>query len=106
MDAVAGLELGRQAHHRQVWTQAFAYLTEADTTRPLAADDLERAAEAANMLGRGDDEVRLLRRAYLAHADAGQVAAALRLRVLAVQGAGVWWRVRPGGGGAGQGAAG
>jgi tetratricopeptide (TPR) repeat protein len=78
MDAVAGLELGRQAHRRQAWAEAFACLTGADAARPLAADDLELVAEAANMLGRGDDEVRLLRRAYLVHAEAGQVGAALR----------------------------
>jgi hypothetical protein len=44
MDALAGLELGRQAYQRQAWAQAFAYLTEADTAHPLAADELELAA--------------------------------------------------------------
>jgi DNA-binding NarL/FixJ family response regulator len=78
MDTLARLELGRQAHQQQMWTRAFTYLTEADADQPLAAADLELAAEAANMLGRGDDEVRILRRAFLAHAGAGRVRSALR----------------------------
>jgi DNA-binding CsgD family transcriptional regulator len=78
MDAVAGVELGRQAHQRQVWGQAFALFAEADAAGPLAAGDLELAAEAASMLGRGAEEVRLLRRAFLSYAEAGEVGAALR----------------------------
>lgn len=75
---VADLELGRKAHERQAWAQAFAVFAEIDADRPLAAADLELLAEAANMVGRGADEVRLLRRAYVAHADAGEVGRALR----------------------------
>lgn len=76
MDTV--LDRGRQAHRRQLWEQAFALLTDADAGCPLAAEDLELAAEAANMLGRGDAEVPLLRRAYLAYAESGRVGPALR----------------------------
>ena len=43
-----------------------------------AAADLELAAEAADLAGRSDDAVRLLRRAHLANADAGAVGPALR----------------------------
>jgi DNA-binding NarL/FixJ family response regulator len=74
----ADLELGRQAHQRQEWGQACASLSDADARESLGADDLELLAEAASMLGRGDAEVQLLRRAYLAHAEAGQVGSALR----------------------------
>ena len=78
MEALADLELGRQAHRRQEWGQAFAVLGDLDAHEPLGADDLELLAEAASMLGRGDDEVQLLRRAFLAHAEEGQVGSALR----------------------------
>jgi DNA-binding CsgD family transcriptional regulator len=78
MGEVEGLDLGRQAHHRQQWGQAFALLTEVDAHHPLGAGDCELVAEAASMLGRGDDEVRFLRRAFQAHADAGSLGSALR----------------------------
>jgi tetratricopeptide (TPR) repeat protein len=78
MGTLAELELGRQAHGGQVWGDAFALLTEADSQNALSGEDLERLAEAASMLGRGDDDVRLLRRAFLAYADEGQVGSALR----------------------------
>lgn len=68
------LNWGRNAHRQQSWARAFALLSEIDADCPLAADDLELIAEAANMVGRGADEVNLLRRAYLAHADAGDIA--------------------------------
>ena len=63
---------------RQEWGQAFAVLGDLDAREPLGADDLELLAEAASMLGRGDDDVQLLRRAFLAHAEEGQVGSALR----------------------------
>lgn len=78
MEALADLELGRQAHQRQEWGQAFALLGDLDAHEPLGADDLELLAEAASMLGRGDDDVQLLRRAFLAHAEEGEVGSALR----------------------------
>jgi DNA-binding CsgD family transcriptional regulator len=78
MDPVAGLELGRKAYRQQAWQRAYALLTEIDAIDPLAAADLEIAAESADMLGRGDDAVRLLRRAYQLHADAGAIGPAMR----------------------------
>jgi DNA-binding CsgD family transcriptional regulator len=78
MDSATCLELGRKAHRRQEWAKAFALLSDVDGGSPLACDDLELLAEAADMLGRGDDAVRLLRRGYLARAGAGDVAGALR----------------------------
>ena len=73
-----GLERAREAHRRQAWADAFARFSAADEVEPLAAADLELAAEAADLAGRSDDAVRLLRRAYLANADAGAVGPALR----------------------------
>ncbi|HEX6499779.1 MAG TPA: LuxR C-terminal-related transcriptional regulator [Micromonosporaceae bacterium] len=78
MDLVEGVELGRRAHRRQEWAPAFEAFARADAVCPLSAGDLELFAEAADLLGRGDDAVRLLRRAYLAYAEAGAVEGALR----------------------------
>ena len=73
-----GLERAREAHRRQAWADAFARFSAADELEPLAAADLELAAEAADLAGRSDDAIRLLRRAYLVNADAGAVGPALR----------------------------
>jgi DNA-binding CsgD family transcriptional regulator len=73
-----GLDGAREAHRRQAWADAFARFSAADEVEPLAAADLALAAEAADLAGRSDDAVRLLRRAYLADADAGAVGPALR----------------------------
>jgi len=73
-----GLDGAREAHRRQAWAAAFARFSAADEAEPLAAADLELAAEAADLAGRNDDAVRLLRRAYLANAGAGAVGPALR----------------------------
>jgi DNA-binding CsgD family transcriptional regulator len=73
-----GLDGARAAHRRQAWADAFARFGAADEVEPLEPADLARAAEAADLAGRSDDAVRLLRRAYLASADAGAVGPALR----------------------------
>jgi DNA-binding CsgD family transcriptional regulator len=73
-----GLDGAREAHLRQAWADAFARFSAADEVEPLGPVDLELAAEAADLAGRSDDAVRLLRRAYTANADAGAVGPALR----------------------------
>jgi DNA-binding CsgD family transcriptional regulator len=73
-----GLDGAREAHLRQAWADAFAQFSAADEVEPLGPVDLELAAEAADLAGRSDDAVRLLRRAYTANADAGAVGPALR----------------------------
>ena len=73
-----GLDRAREAHRRQAWADAFARFSAADEVEPLGPADLELAAEAADLAGRGDDAIRLLRRAYLANADAGAIGPALR----------------------------
>ena len=73
-----GLDRAREAHRRQAWADAFARFSAADEVEPLDPADLELAAEAADLAGRGDDAIRLLRRAYLANADAGAIGPALR----------------------------
>jgi DNA-binding CsgD family transcriptional regulator len=73
-----GLDRAREAHRRQAWADAFARFSAAEEVEPLGPADLELAAEAADLAGRGDDAIRLLRRAYLANADAGAIGPALR----------------------------
>jgi len=73
-----GLDRAREAHRRQAWADAFARFSAADEVEPLGPADLELAAEAADLAGRGDDAIRLLRRAYLANADTGAIGPALR----------------------------
>jgi DNA-binding NarL/FixJ family response regulator len=65
------LERGREAYAGEAWGDAFASLTAADGVAPLGAEDLERLAQSAAMLGRGDDYVAGLERAHHAHLDAG-----------------------------------
>ncbi|WP_323178081.1 MULTISPECIES: response regulator transcription factor [unclassified Streptomyces] len=78
MDWDADVWRGRDAVRAQAWTDAYDVLARADAERPLDTPDVELFAEAADMLGRCDDAVGLLRRAYTAYAEAGAVGAALR----------------------------
>ena len=49
------LAQGRAAFDRRVWGDAFAHLSAADRDDPLSAEDLERLAVAAYLLGRDTD---------------------------------------------------
>ncbi len=62
------LEAGRTAFARYQWAAAFQHLTEAGDLEP---DDLERLAEAAWWLGRGNECVRNRERAYAAYVRQG-----------------------------------
>jgi DNA-binding CsgD family transcriptional regulator len=66
------LEQGREAYARRAWRDAFRALSIADRAAPLDADDLERLATAASMLGRVDEFLTLLERAHHLHLDQGQ----------------------------------
>ena len=57
-------ERGRAAYARSAWREAHGELMAAE---PLAADDLERLATAAYMLGRDDEYVAVLERAHHEH---------------------------------------
>ena len=72
------LEQGRDAYVRRAWWDAYTSLSNADRTAPLDADDLERLATAASMIGRIDEFVALLERAYQAHLDRGEPLRAAR----------------------------
>lgn len=57
------LERAGAAYSQMAWGAAFALLTEADEETPLGAADLERAARAAQLIGRLPDADRLWQRA-------------------------------------------
>jgi DNA-binding CsgD family transcriptional regulator len=67
----AELARGRAAAGRLAWADAHAALSRADRSEPLAAEDLERLATAAFLVGRIEDTVAALQRAQQAHARAG-----------------------------------
>lgn len=78
MEVESELERARAAHERNDWADACATFAAVDQVRPLAVEDLERLAEAAQILGRGDEAIALLQRLYQARVDAGDIGAALR----------------------------
>jgi DNA-binding CsgD family transcriptional regulator len=65
------LERGRLAYARREWLEAYRSLSRADGSAPLPPAELEQLATAAYMLGRDDDQLRLLERAHTGHLDAG-----------------------------------
>jgi len=78
VDSVPGLELGRQSFARAEWRFAYDALAEADLATRLRPSDLEMLGRAAYMLGRDDDYVSALERAYRAYIDAGTPMPAVR----------------------------
>ena len=78
MGSVPDLERGRQLFAQAGWRDAHDALTAADRVARLRPTDLELLARAAYMLGRDDDYVSALERAYRAHLDAGAPLPAVR----------------------------
>jgi DNA-binding CsgD family transcriptional regulator/tetratricopeptide (TPR) repeat protein len=78
MERATRLEQARAAHRDQRWETAYVAFAELDAAAPLTPQDLELAAEAADLGGHESESVPLLRRAYQAYSDAGDVARALR----------------------------
>jgi len=78
MDVAEALTAARRSHRLQAWGDACEAFAAADRLAPLEIDDLEEYAEAAHILGRGDDAVRLLQRAYRTRAEAGEVGGAIK----------------------------
>jgi DNA-binding CsgD family transcriptional regulator len=72
------LDRARQCYRLRAWTDAFEILSRADQETPLEAEDLDRLAMAAYLIGRDDEYLRTLERAYNAHVSAGQCARAIR----------------------------
>ena len=72
------LEQGRALYENQAWTDAYEALVRADGAEPLGAQDLERLATVAFMLGRDDDYLALHERAHHAYLAADDVPNAVR----------------------------
>jgi DNA-binding CsgD family transcriptional regulator len=72
------LERGREFYAGRAWIDAYTSLSQADGATPLGAEDLELLATSAYMLGRADDCLRDLERAYQVHLDAGEALRAVR----------------------------
>lgn len=70
--AARDLERGREAYERRTWGEAFETLSTADRSAPLRAEDLERLATCAYMLGRNEDSMSTLGRAHQAYLEAGE----------------------------------
>jgi hypothetical protein len=77
MGVVEELIRAREAYDRREWLAAYGGLSDA---RPdeLTADDFVRLATAAYLLGRRNDCVQALQRAYQLNLDAGDLLAAVR----------------------------
>jgi DNA-binding NarL/FixJ family response regulator len=78
MDALAGVEQGRQLYADRAWRDAYAALSQAHRQASLTADDLERLATAAYMLGRQDEFYEALEHAHQAHLNGGEALRAAR----------------------------
>ena len=77
-DGYDHLECGRKHYELRAWADAYNALSLADQETPLGAEDLELLAMAAYLIGRDDEYLRTLERAYNAHVNAGQCARAVR----------------------------
>src|SRR5262245_7188297 len=70
-EALPELDRARAAFARLAWREALEAFELTDRRAALGADDLERTATAAFMLGRMDDFTRLLDRAHREYVEAG-----------------------------------
>ena len=70
------VEQGRAAFVRREWSEAYQSLRAADAIAPLDADDLDRLATAAFLIGDDDTSVAARTRAHTAFVEAGQERAA------------------------------
>ena len=77
-NAVDERERGLEAYARREWQTAHRALSAADRAAPLGAEDLERLATAAYMVGRDEDYLHGLERAHQAYLDAGEPLHAVR----------------------------
>ena len=78
MNEIPELDRGRESYAKSAWAEGFESLSSVDRAAPLDADDLERLARSAYMLGRDDEYVATLERAHQGYRDRGLVPAAVR----------------------------
>lgn len=75
---VGKLDRARRSYGRRAWADAYQAFLRADQETPLDAEDLELLAMAAYLVGRDDEYLKTLERAYNGHVSAGQSARAVR----------------------------
>ena len=78
MMEVGELRRGREFYGRRAWGEAYRSLALADQAAPLEAEDLERLAISAYLIGRDDDYLTALERAHHGHLVAGEDVRAVR----------------------------
>jgi DNA-binding CsgD family transcriptional regulator len=78
VDGTYELEHGRKSYARRAWRDAYESLSHADRASTLGAEDLELLATSAFMLGRDDEYLGVLERAYHVHLEAGEALRAVR----------------------------
>lgn len=77
MGVVEDLRWAREAFERRDWLAAYKGLSDHDGAE-LAAEDFTRLATAAFLVGRGNDAIQALQRAYQVSIDAGERLTAIR----------------------------
>jgi DNA-binding CsgD family transcriptional regulator/tetratricopeptide (TPR) repeat protein len=66
------LDLARKSYQHRAWADAYQAFLRADEKTPLAAEDLELLAMAAYLVGRDEDYLKTLERAYNVHRNTRQ----------------------------------
>lgn len=79
--AAESLQRGRESYGRRAWIAAHTLLTEADLADPLEAEELELLATSAYMIGRDEEYLRIVERAYRGYAGRGATCPAMRCAV-------------------------
>jgi len=78
MTGLATLRRGRKSFEQRAWAESYRLLRAADRDAPLEAEDLERLAIAAYLVGRDDDCEAFTARAHQAFLDRGDCEGAAR----------------------------
>jgi DNA-binding CsgD family transcriptional regulator len=75
---MTNLDLARRRYGRRSWAEAFKAFLDADQENPLHAADLEKMALAAYLIGRDDEYLRTLERAFVAYLETDESHCAVR----------------------------
>lgn len=78
MTDLATLRRGRKSFEQRAWAESYRLLRDADCDAPLDAEDLERLAIAAHLVGRDDECETVTARAHQAFLDRGDREGAAR----------------------------
>ena len=78
---VDSLDRARRSYGERAWADAFQVFSDADRQTSLEARDLELLALAASLIGRDEEYLRTLERAFSAHRDSGETFRAVRCAI-------------------------